>query len=76
MANDSVGYKGATVSAIAADDAAAAVVSYDGLTVYGGSKRNKHERKNADVGLDLAIGRAFVNLGKELITRGNERLED
>lgn len=73
--NDSINHRGATVSAIAAEDAAAAVVSYDSIVAYGGSKRNKHERKNADVGLDLAIGRAFLNLGKNLIDRANERLD-
>lgn len=75
MPNDSINHRGATVSAIAAEDAAAAVVSYDSIVAYGGSKRNKHERKNADVGLDLAIGRAFLNLGKNLIDRANERLD-
>lgn len=69
-------YEGVTVEAIAADDAAAAVVRYQGLEAYGSAKRNKNERKNADTGLDLAIGRAFKNLGRKMERRGLDRIGD
>jgi hypothetical protein len=69
-------YDSVSVEAIAADDAAAAVVRYQGLEAYGSSKRNKHERKNADTGLDIAIGRAFKNLGKQMENRGLKRIGD
>lgn len=69
-------YDSVTVEAIAADDAAAAVVRYQGLEAYGSSKRNKHERKNADTGLDIAIGRAFKNLGHKMERRGLNRIGD
>lgn len=69
-------YDSVSVEAIAADDAAAAVVRYQGLEAYGSSKRNKHERKNADTGLDIAIGRAFVNLGRKMEKRGLNRIGD
>ena len=69
-------YDSVSVEAIAADDASAAVVRYQGLEAYGSSKRNKHERKNADTGLDIAIGRAFKNLGRQMETRGLKRIGD
>lgn len=69
-------YEAVSVEAIAADDAAAAVVRYQGLEAYGSSKRNKGERKNADTGIDLAIGRAFINLGKQMEKRGLKRIGD
>jgi hypothetical protein len=69
-------YESVSVEAIAADDTSAAVVRYQGLEAYGGAKRNKHEPKNADTGLDLAIGRAFVNLGKQMQKRGLKRIGD
>jgi hypothetical protein len=69
-------YESVSVEAIAADDASAAVVRYQGLEAYGSAKRNKHERKNADTGIDLAVGRAFVNLGKQMQKRGLKRIGD
>ena len=69
-------YESVSVEAIAADDASAAVVRYQGLEAYGSAKRNKHERKNADTGLDLAIGRAFINLGRKMEKRGLTRIGD
>ena len=69
-------YEAVSVEAIAAPDAAAAVVRYQGIEAYGSAKRNKHERKNADTGLDLAIGRAFENLGKAMQKRGLKRIGD
>lgn len=69
-------YDSVVVEAIAADDASAAVVRYQGLEAFGSAKRNKHERKNADTGLDIAIGRAFKNLGKQMETRGLKRIGD
>lgn len=69
-------YDSVVVEAIAADDASAAVVRYQGLEAFGSAKRNKHERKNAETGLDIAIGRAFKNLGKQMETRGLKRIGD
>jgi hypothetical protein len=74
--SDTRQYDAVTVEAIAADDASAAVVRYQGIAAYGSAKRNKHERKNADTGLELAIGRAFVNLGQTLQKRGLKRIGD
>lgn len=71
-----VGHKSASVQAIAAENAAAAVITYQNKRAYGGSKRNKNERKDASIGLDLAIGRAFINLGHDLIDAANDRLGD
>lgn len=41
----------------------------DEYTVVGDSKRNKGETYNEQVGVDLAVGRALVQLGKLLIDR-------
>lgn len=63
------------VNAIAAGDATAAVVDYKGHKAYGSSKRNKHEIKDTSVGLDLAVGRALCQLGRDLVADANARLD-
>lgn len=68
--------KGVVVNAIAAEDAAAAYVSYGGLRRYGSSKRNKHERKDTSIGLDLAVGRALISLGRALVADAEATLEE
>lgn len=66
------------VSALAGPNASVATVTYDDgnvrVTVYGDSKRNKGEIKDAQVGFDLAIGRAFRNLGDELVSEALRRI--
>jgi hypothetical protein len=61
---------------LATANAATAVVEFDGLIGAGDSKRNNGERRNLSVGADLAIGRAFIDLGTELIERAYDNLED
>ena len=75
MRRDTVRYGGMTARAICGDNAAVAVIEHDGLTAYGDSKRNKGERKIADVGLDLAMARALYDLGEQLEQRAYETLE-
>ena len=76
MRRDTVRYGGITARAICGDNAAAAVVEHDGIVAYGDSKRNKGERHNADVGLDLAMARAFYDLGDQLTERAYINLEE
>lgn len=76
MRRDTVRYGGISAKAICGDNAAAAVIEHDGLVAYGDSKRNKGERHNADVGLDLALARAFYDLGDQLAERAYAQLED
>lgn len=64
------------VQYLATDNAATAVVEFDGLTGAGDSKRNKGEVRNVNVGADLALGRAFIDLGTELIGRAYEQLDE
>lgn len=63
------------VTAMAGENAAVATVEYDGIVAYGDSKRNHGEVRNADVGLDLAIGRAFIRLGDEFVDRAYAQLD-
>ncbi len=65
-----------TLDYLATANAATAVVEFDGLIGAGDSKRNNGEPRNLDVGTDLAIGRAFIDLGYELIGRAYNNLED
>lgn len=60
---------------LATDNAATAVVEFDGLAGSGDSKRNKGEVRDVEIGADLAIGRAFQDLGREFIDRAYERLD-
>lgn len=64
------------ISALAVDNAAVAVVEFDGLVGSGDSKRNNGEPRNVNIGYDLALGRAFIDLGSELIGRAYDLLED
>lgn len=63
------------VQVIVGDNASAAYVKYGGLLGIGDAKRNKGERRNADVGQDLALGRAFINLGNQMVARALETLD-
>lgn len=77
MAVDTIRYTGdPVVKGMAGENAAVATVEYDGMVAYGDSKRNKGEIRNADVGLDLAIGRAFIRLGDELVDRAYAQLDN
>lgn len=67
------------ISCLTGPNASVAAITYDDgngkrLTVYGDSKRNKGEVKDADVGFDLAIGRAFISLGDELVSEALRRI--
>lgn len=53
-----------------------AQVAYGDLTGSGDAKRNNGERRQPDVGRELAVGRALVDLGNQLIDRAYARLED
>jgi hypothetical protein len=64
------------LQALQTSNVAAAVVSFDGLEGEGDSKRNNGERRQPQVGMDLAIGRAFVDLGKKLQQRGQDALPE
>lgn len=76
MHEDNYRYAGRpVVNGMAGENAAVATVEYDGMVAYGDSKRNKGEVRNADVGLDLAIGRAFIRLGDELVDRAYAQLD-
>jgi len=66
---------GAKVDVIVSHNASVAVVNFDGLVAYGDAKRNKGERRNDEVGRDLALGRAYVELGKKLIARAHKTLD-
>jgi hypothetical protein len=63
------------VQAIVSHNASVAVVEYGDLSGFGDAKRNKGERKQDEVGRDLALGRAFIDLGNQLIERGFSRLD-
>lgn len=76
MPNETIRWTGdPKVKGMAGENAAVATVDYDGIVAYGDSKRNKGEVRNADVGLDLAIGRAFIRLGDELVDRAYAQLD-
>lgn len=63
------------VSYLAGNHATVAVAKYDDITVHGDAKRNKGERKNPDVGRELAVGRALRLLGDELVARAYQTLD-
>jgi hypothetical protein len=63
------------VNSIIADNASVAHVQYGDLEAFGDAKRNKGERRDSQVGRDLAEGRAFLDLGKQLIDRAMARLD-
>lgn len=63
------------VQVIVGDNASAAYVKYDGLLGIGDAKRNKGEPRNPDVGQDLALGRAFIDLGRQMVARALETLD-
>lgn len=66
---------GVTVDYLATNNAATAVVQFDGLLGAGDSKRNKGEVRDVNIGADLALGRAFKDLGNELIDRAMSELD-
>lgn len=72
---DGVEARSIEITALTGDNASVAAVDYDGLTAFGDAKRNKGERRNQSVGEDLAVGRAFINLGHQLIDRAQETLD-
>lgn len=63
------------IEELAGENAAVARVRFGNLSVTGESKRNKGERKQADVGLDLALARALYRLADELTDRAYANLE-
>lgn len=65
-----IGYQATTTRNVSV-----AVLTFDGLEAEGDAKRNNGERFDPEVGLDLAMGRAFLDLGHQLVDRGLERLE-
>jgi len=66
---------GAEVEVIVSHNASVAVIDFDGLRAYGDAKRNKGERRNDEVGRDLALGRAYIEMGRKLIARAHETLD-
>lgn len=64
----------ADVSYMAGPHVTVAQVSYNGESATGDAKRNKGERQNKNVGRDLAVGRAFIQLGVQLIDRAYDAL--
>lgn len=63
-----------TLQALGTTNVAAAVVTFDGIEGEGDSKRNNGEKRQPQVGMDLAIGRAFQDLGQRLIKRAYDAL--
>lgn len=63
------------VAHLTGNHATVAVAKYDDITVHGDAKRNKGERKNPDVGRELAVGRALRLLGDELVARAYQTLD-
>lgn len=65
-----------TVTTLSGPHTTVAQVTYGSLTAAGDAKRNKGERTQEQVGRDLAVGRAFIELGNRLIDRAYNLLED
>lgn len=63
------------IEVIVGHNASVAVIDFDGLRAFGDAKRNKGERKNDEVGRDLALGRAYIDMGKQLIARAHKTLD-
>lgn len=62
------------VQSLTGPHATVAEVYFDGLVAAGDAKRNNGERTRLNVGRDLAIGRALVELGNQLIDRAYDAL--
>lgn len=62
--------------AIQTDNVTAVMMEYDGIETNGDAKRNNGEVWQKGVGYDLAMGRAFINLGSALIERAYRQLPE
>jgi hypothetical protein len=62
------------IQSLSGPNTTVAQVSYGRVTASGDAKRNKGERTQKNVGLDLAVGRALVELRNQLIDRAYEAL--
>lgn len=65
----------AQINVIVSYNAAAASITHDGVTAFGDSKRNNGEPRNYRLGSDLAVARAFIDLGEQLENRALNLLE-
>ena len=61
-------------STLATDDVAAAAVRYRDLRGEGSAKRHPNDVPDRDVGLDLAVGRALIDLGRQVLADAGRRV--